>query len=74
MTDKEIYKARAEGWNKIAELRSEYNTSAFFELMDLAFQVVRENNPDYMQHREEKILAKVKFRKALNSLKLNDQF
>ena len=74
MTDKEFYKARAEGWNKIAELRSQYNTNAFFELLDIAFQVVKKNNPDFVMHREEKIWAKVKYRKALNSLKINDQF
>ncbi|KAF0151147.1 MAG: hypothetical protein FD143_2182 [Ignavibacteria bacterium] len=74
MKDKEFYKARAEGWNKVAELRREYNTSAFFELLDLAEQIVKENNSEFSLHRDEKILAKVKFRKELNSLKFYDKF
>lgn len=73
MTEKEFYKARAEGWNKVAALRSQYNTEAFFELLDIAFQIVKKNHPDFEKHREEKILAKIKFRKALNSLKINEQ-
>jgi putative sterol carrier protein len=74
MTEKEFYKARAEGWDKILELRSDYNTSAFFELLDLAEQIVKENNPNFSAHREEKLLAKVKYRKALNALNFHDKF
>lgn len=74
MTDKEIYKARAEGLNWISENRMLYNSTNFFELLDLAFLVSKENSANYSLHREEKIKEKIKFRKALNRLFSNDKF
>jgi hypothetical protein len=68
MTDKEIYKARAEGLNRIAELRSNYKSGLFLELLDLAHTIAKENSRDHEKHRELKIWEKVKFRKALNKL------
>jgi hypothetical protein len=73
MTEKEIYKARAEGLNWIAEKRALYNSDHFFELLDIAFQISKENSPNYKLHRDEKIMEKIKFRKALNALFLNDK-
>ncbi|MEW6196017.1 MAG: hypothetical protein AB1521_12775 [Bacteroidota bacterium] len=73
MTDKEIYKGRAEGLNWIAEKRALYNSNHFFELLDFAFQISKENLPNYKLHREEKILEKIKYRKALNVLFGNDK-
>lgn len=73
MTEKEIYKARAEGLNWIAEKRTAYRSGSFYELLDIAFQVSKENSPNYLLHRENKILEKVKIRKALNSLFADDK-
>ncbi len=73
MTDKEIYKARAEGFNRVAELRNTFKSGLFLELLDLAFSVVKENSNDYEKHRDKKIFEKVKYRLALNKLFIYDK-
>jgi hypothetical protein len=73
MTDKEIYKARAEGFRLISEFRESYKSGNFYELLDFTFRISKENSPDYFKHREEKIKEKIKFRKNLNKLFKNDK-
>lgn len=72
MTDKEIYKARAEGLNRVAEERIKFTSKPFLELLDIAFNISKDNSPNYQEHRNRKIIEKIQYRKALIKLLNND--
>lgn len=71
MTEKEIYKARAEGLNRVAELHQEVSDSSFLEFMSYVREVAIQykQNPDTIQ---QEILEKSEIRKKLNQLFQNE--
>lgn len=72
MTDKEIYKARAEGFKKIANIYSEVPDSSFLEFMSFVREVAEQYKPSDKYIMDE-ILEKGRIRKELNLLFNNER-
>lgn len=72
MTDKEIYKARAGGFERIANIHSEVSDSSFLEFMSLVREVAEQYKPSE-KYILDKILEKSRIRKELNLLFNNER-
>lgn len=71
MTDKEIYKARAEGYNRIAKISNEVSDSEFLEFMGFIREATNTYQPD-IKTIEQEVIEKSEIRKRLIELFKNE--
>ncbi len=71
MTDKEIYKARAEGLNRISEIKNEVSDADFLEFMCFVREAAGQYQPEWKLIQQE-IMEKCEIRKKLNKLFNNE--
>lgn|GEM_PF-2255443 len=71
MTDKEIYKARAEGYNRIAEISNEVSDNEFLEFMGFIREVTNTYQSDIETIKQE-VMEKSEIRKKLIELFKNE--
>lgn len=67
MTEKEIYKAKVEGFKKINKLEHEVSDSTFLQFMNYIREAAVEYKPSTSEI-EQEILEQSKIRKELNNL------